>query len=61
MAKTIQSKNQSNDFNTIDPDTKVRIINNSNSRIHWIQLNGRPINLMKIAAPASLPYVELNR
>jgi len=50
-----------NDFNTmsIDPDIKVRIINNSNSRIHWIQLNGRPINLMKIAAPASLPYVEL--
>ena len=50
-----------NDFNTmsIDPDVKVRIINNSNSRIHWIQLNGRPINLMKIAAPASLPYVEL--
>ena len=44
---------------TIDPDVKVRIINNSNSRIHWIQLNGRPINLMKIAAPASLPYVEL--
>jgi len=49
------------DLNTmsIDPDTKVRIINNSNSRIHWIQLNGRPINLMKIAAPATLPYIEL--
>jgi len=59
MAKTIQSKNQSNEFNTIDPDRKVRIINNSNSRIYWTQLNGRPINLMKIAAPASLPYVEL--
>jgi len=59
MAKTTQSTTKSNEFNTIDPDTKVRIINNSNSRIHWIQLNGRPINLMKIAAPASLPYVEL--
>jgi len=59
MAKTTQSITKSNEFNTIDPDTKVRIINNSNSRIHWIQLNGRPINLMKIAAPASLPYVEL--
>ena len=59
MAKTTQSKNQSNEFNTIDPDRKVRIINNSNSRIYWTQLNGRPINLMKIAAPASLPYVEL--
>jgi len=46
-------------INTIDPDVKVRIINNSNSRIYWTQLNGRPINLMKIAAPASLPYVEL--
>ena len=55
MAKTIKS----NEFNTIDPDRKVRIINNSNSKIYWTQLNGRPINLMKIAAPASLPYVEL--
>jgi len=59
MAKTTSKITKTNDFNTIDPDTKVRIINNSNSRIHWIQLNGRPINLMKIAAPASLPYVEL--
>ncbi len=52
--------NKIKDENTlIDPDTKVRIINNSNGRIYWIQLNGRPITLMKIGAPATLPYIEL--
>ena len=35
----------------LDADTKVRIINNSNSKIHWIQLNGRPITLLKIGTP----------
>ena len=44
---------------TIEADTKVRIINNSNSKIYWTQLNGRPINLLKIGAPATLPYIEL--
>ena len=43
----------------IDPDTKVRIINNSNSKIYWTQINGRPVSLLKIGAPATLPYIEL--
>jgi len=43
----------------IDADTKVRIINNSNSKIHWIQLNGRPITLLKIGTPSTLPFIEL--
>ena len=49
-----QSKNQ-----PLDADTKVRIINNSNSKIYWTQLNGRPITLLKIGAPATLPFIEL--
>ena len=43
----------------LDADTKVRIINNSNSKIHWIQLNGRPITLLKIGTPSTLPFIEL--
>ena len=43
----------------IDADTKVRIINNSNGKIYWTQLNGRPITLLKIGAPATLPFIEL--
>ncbi len=57
MAKT-QSKNQIQNTQ-IEADTKVRIINNSNSKIYWTQLNGRPISLIKIGAPATLPYIEL--
>jgi len=49
-----QSKNQ-----PLDADTKVRIINNSNGKIYWTQLNGRPITLLKIGAPATLPFIEL--
>ena len=43
----------------LDADTKVRIINNSNGKIYWTQLNGRPITLLKIGAPATLPFIEL--
>jgi len=49
-----QLKNQ-----PLDADTKVRIINNSNGKIYWTQLNGRPITLLKIGAPATLPFIEL--
>ena len=49
-----QSKKQQ-----LDADTKVRIISNSHSKTHWIQLNGRPITLLKIGTPSSLPFIEL--
>jgi len=52
MAKTI-------DYKSIDPDTKVKIISNTHSKIYWIQLNSRPINLLRIGTPASLSYLEL--
>jgi len=54
MASQTKNKNT-----PIEADTKVRIINNSNSKIYWTQINGRPVSLLKIGAPATLPYIEL--